>query len=124
MHELPLTEQIIDICSETAAKHHAHVKTIEIVLGEDSGFVGESIQMYFDVIGQGTLCEGAQLHIKGVKPKLRCRTCGELFVRKLFSFTCPHCGGEGEPTAIGKEFYVESVELDVPDAPVSGMEED
>ena len=115
MHELPLTEQIIDICSETAAKYKATVKAITLVVGEDSGFVGESIQMYFDVIGQGTVCEGAKLTSVGVKPKLKCQSCGELFERKLFSFTCPVCGGEGVPTEIGKEFYIKDVELDVPD---------
>lgn len=115
MHELPLTEQIINICSDTAAQYNAKVKGITIVVGEDSGFVGESIQMYFDVIGQGTVCEGAKLTIIGVKPKLRCESCNELFERKLFSFTCPYCGGNGFPTEIGKEFYIKDVELDVPD---------
>lgn len=115
MHELPITEQIVKICTQTAAKYNATVKTIELVVGEDSGFIGESIQMYFDVIGKGTVCEGAKLHITGVKPKLKCFACGEYFDRKPFSFTCPFCGGEGGPTEIGKEFYIKSVELDVPD---------
>lgn len=115
MHELPITEQIIEICSNTAAKYRAKVKHVTLVVGEDSGFIGESIQMYFDVIGQDTVCEGAKLSIIGVKPKLRCDACGELFERKLFSFTCPKCGGEGSPTEIGKEFYIKDVELDVPD---------
>lgn len=115
MHELPITEQIIAICSETAAKYNAKVKHVTLVVGEDSGFIGESIQMYFDVIGQDTVCEGAKLSIIGIKPKLRCLSCGELFERKLFSFTCPICAGEGVPTEIGKEFYIKDVELDVPD---------
>lgn len=120
MHELPITEQIISVCTETAAKYRAAVKKITLVVGEDSGFVGESIQMYFDVIGRDTVCEGAQLEIIGVKPKLRCEQCGELFERKLFSFTCPVCGGDGEPTEFGKEFYIKDVELDVPDDEASG----
>ena len=27
--------------------------------------------------------------------------------------TCPHCGGDGSPTEIGKEFYIESVDLEI-----------
>jgi hydrogenase nickel incorporation protein HypA/HybF len=65
--------------------------------------------MYFDVIARNTLCESAELLIKPVKPKLRCRSCGGLFLRKPFSFQCGECGGDGEPTEIGKEFYIESV---------------
>jgi hydrogenase nickel incorporation protein HypA/HybF len=116
MHELPITEQIIKIaeehCREAGA---AQVTKIHLVIGENSGIVGSSIQMYFDVIAEGTLCEGAQLFIEGVKPQLRCEKCGKHFERKRFSFQCPYCGGDGEPTPIGKEFYVKSVELEVED---------
>lgn len=125
MHELPITEQILHMCCDTARERKGTVKSIELVVGEDSGFIGESIQMYFDVLSEGTLCEGAVLSISGVKPMLRCRSCGELFARKLFSFTCPKCGGSGGPTEIGKELYIKSIELDIPDVEVNepGLEE-
>ena len=115
MHEYPVTVQIVEIASETARKKRGKVRRINLVVGEDSGFIGESIQMYFDVVAEGTPCEGAQLFIEGVKPQLRCEKCGKHFERKRFSFQCPYCGGDGEPTPIGKEFYVKSVELEVED---------
>ena len=115
MHEYPVTVQIVDIASETAKRNNGRVRRIDLVVGEDSGFIGESIQMYFDVVAEGTLCEGAQLFIEAVKPQLRCDSCGNLFERKRFSFHCPFCGGDGSPTEIGKEFYVKSVELEVED---------
>ena len=64
---------------------------------------------------QEPLCEGAQVTIEGVKPKLSCEKCGKLFERKRFSFTCPFCGGSGNPTETGKEFYIKDVELFVED---------
>ncbi len=115
MHEYPVTVQIVDIASEAARKNNGRVRRIDLVVGEDSGFIGESVQMYFDVIAEGTLCEGAKLVIEGVAPQLRCDSCGKLFERKRFSFQCPFCGGDGSPTEIGKEFYVKSVELEVED---------
>ena len=115
MHEYPVTVQIVEIASETAQQKRGKVRRIDLVVGEDSGFIGESIQMYFDVVAEGTLCEGAKLFIEGVKPQLRCEKCGKHFERKRFSFQCPYCGGDGEPTPIGKEFYVKSVELEVED---------
>jgi hydrogenase nickel incorporation protein HypA/HybF len=65
--------------------------------------------MYFDIIAEGTLCEGAALIVKPVKPKLRCAVCDALFYRRPMSFACPSCGADGAPTEIGKEFYIESV---------------
>lgn len=115
MHEYPVTREIVRIASETAEKKRAKVTGIDLVVGEDSGFVGESIQMYFDVVAEGTLCEGARLSIEGRKAKLKCLDCGKLFPRKMFSFTCPYCGGSGGPCEEGKEFYIKSVDLEVED---------
>ena len=95
MHEYPVTLEIIRLAEKTAEENHGRVRGIHLVIGEDSGFIGESIQMYFDVLAAGTLCEGAQVTIEGVKPKLSC--------------------GSGTPTETGKEFYIKDVELFVED---------
>ena len=59
MHEYPVTLEIIRLAEKTAEENHGRVRGIHLVIGEDSGFIGESIQMYFDVLAAGTLCEGA-----------------------------------------------------------------
>lgn len=112
MHEYPITQQIIKIAEKHATQLCAsRIKSIKLVVGDYSGFVGDSIQMYFDAISAGTKCEGATIEIVRVTPKMRCTACGELFSRQYLSFACPKCGGEGEPTEIGKEFYIESIEV-------------
>ncbi|MDR0854189.1 MAG: hydrogenase maturation nickel metallochaperone HypA [Clostridiales Family XIII bacterium] len=112
MHEYPVTEQIIGIATKHGLDARAsEVSVIHLVVGEQSGYIGESIQMYFDIISEGTLCEGARLDIKSVRPKLSCPSCGTLFERKPMSFACPKCGTDGAPTEIGKEFYIESIEV-------------
>lgn len=113
MHEYPITEQIIKICEDHCRQAKANkVTKVNLVIGDYSGYVGDSVQMYFDIISQGTLCDGALVEIQHIKPKLRCSECGELFYKKPLSFECPHCGGEGGPTDIGKEFYIESIEVE------------
>lgn len=112
MHEYPITQRIIEIAGEYAAKNNeTEVKVINLVVGDYSGYVASSIELYFDIIAEGTLCEKAKLNIERVIPKLRCGSCGELFVRKPFSFECPNCKGEGGPTEIGQEFYIRSIEV-------------
>ncbi len=74
MHEYPITEQLIKIAEEHCEKAGAHkVTRINLVVGEYSGFVPESIHMYFDMISEGTKCEGAEIDITRVKAKLSVR---------------------------------------------------
>lgn len=112
MHEYPITQRIIEIAGEYAVKNNAdEVKIINLVVGDYCGYVASSIELYFELIAAGTPCEKAKLHIERVVPKLKCNQCGELFVRKPFSFECPICSSEGSPTEVGKEFYIKSIEI-------------
>ena len=113
MHEYPITEQIIKIASRHCQEAGAEkVTEINLVVGEYSGYIAESIRMYFDLISKDTDCEGAKINIANVKPKLRCSKCGELFYKELLMFECPLCGGEGNPSEIGKEFYIDSIQVE------------
>ena len=112
MHEYPITKQIIEIAEAYAKENNAEeIKIINLVVGDYSGYVASSINLYFKTIAQESLCKNAKLKIKRIKPKLKCNKCGKLFIRKLFSFECPICDGQGEPTDIGREFYIKSIEI-------------
>jgi hydrogenase nickel incorporation protein HypA/HybF len=112
MHEYPLVQSVIKTASTHALEHKAtHVNSIRLVVGDGTGYVPESIQMYFDILAKGTVCEGAQIIIKRVKPVMKCEACGREFERSPFSFDCPDCGGLGSPTEIGKELYVDEIEI-------------
>ncbi len=113
MHELPITEQIVKtadrFCREEGG---SRVLKVNMVIGDYSGYVGEAIQTYFGIIADGTLCEGASLEFVKVEPKLRCTKCGKLFKKQLFTFECPYCGGQGEKSEVGSEFYIDTIEIE------------
>ena len=114
MHEYPITKRIVEIAEEYARNNggdNVRVTRITLVAGDAAGSVPDTVAMYFDEIAKGGPCQGATLEIKRVIPKLRCTVCGELFTRKPFSFSCPSCGADGAPTDIGREFYMESIEI-------------
>lgn len=112
MHEYPVTLEIIRLAEQAARQQGADsVGLISLVIGDLSGYVGDSVRMYFDIISKGTLCEGCELEIKRIETKLKCDSCGKLFKRKPYSFDCPFCGGEGLPTDTGKEFYIDYIEV-------------
>lgn len=113
MHELPITQHIIEVADKHCRENGGiRVLKVNLVVGEYSGYVGEAIQNYFEVITEGTFCEGAVCEIKSVEPKLRCNKCGRLFKKQMLTFDCPYCDGQGEQTDIGKEFYIDTIEIE------------
>lgn len=109
MHELPVTQEILDIALRHAGERR--ITAITLVIGELSGFIDDSIQFYFNVLAQGTGAEGAVLHFKRVPVRFRCRQCGTEFAAALHAWHCPHCQAMGGEVIAGKEFFVESIEV-------------
>src|SRR5574344_2015798 len=104
MHDYHEAIRIIECATEEAHKKgKSKVTKINLVIGESSGYSGDSVKMYFEDESVGTVCEGAELNIRSVKPMLRCPNCNELFARKPFEFNCPTCNTEGVPSEVGKE---------------------
>lgn len=113
MHESSVIESILNIVVDKVNNSQSvKIKKISIIVGEDTGFMGDSLQFYFNRYSEGTIAEGAVLDMSFVKSKLICPKCGIYFERKRFEFNCPDCAEEGEPTKIGKECYIDSIEIE------------
>jgi len=113
MHELAITQSMLDIVLEQAEKVRAKkVSRINLTVGEMSGFVEECVQFYFNFLVKGTLAEGATLSFTTIPAKARCRGCGKDFALKEFDWTCPHCGDNSIEIIAGKELLVESIEVE------------
>ena len=112
MHELAVTEDILRIVTEYAEKGDAErVTDINIVIGELSSFVDDSIQFYFNMLAPETIAEGATLHFERIKTRFRCRNCGHEFEPEDRNWLCPKCQSLGGDVIAGKEFFVESIEV-------------
>lgn len=113
MHELAITEDILHIAVEHAEQAEAKRLTdIHITIGDLSSVVDDSVQFYFDFLSPGTLAEGAQLHFKRIRTRLRCRNCGQEFEPRGMDWRCPGCQALGGDVIAGKEFFVESIEVE------------
>ena len=115
MHELPVTESILNIVIKHASK--ADVKkivSISLKIGEMSDLEDEWIQKYFDYLSKGTVAEGAKLKIEKIPVTFRCLSCNEIYpvqIRTNKEFICPVCGG-GESTMVsGREYHVKDMEV-------------
>lgn len=113
MHELSLTEKILNLVLEQAAEHSAHrVTKIKMVIGELSGMIPECVDQYFRLIAANTPAAEAQLEFVKSKAKLYCPVCEQKFEKQLADFLCPTCKNLGQLTEGGRECFVESIEVD------------
>jgi hydrogenase nickel incorporation protein HypA/HybF len=114
MHEAGLTQNILDLALGKAREvKAARVNSIDLVIGELSGAVGDSIRFYFECLSRGTPAEGAALNIREVPARLRCRDCGrEFHPEDVAAWLCPGCGSQGVEVTGGRELYIDSMEVD------------
>ena len=113
MHELAITQSILDIAQKVAAEHGAaKVKSVRIMLGEYSGVVPQCIQDYFDVVSKGTVVEGAFLDIRRLPVIIRCNACKKESRINRLHVACPECGSTDLKLIQGREFYIESLEVE------------
>lgn len=112
MHEYAVTRGLLDIVLEEAKKADAsQILEIKLVIGDLSTIIDESVQMYFDIMSEDTLAQGAKLLFRRVPAEFCCKTCGHKYIKPAKGFDCPECGGIGMPTGVGREFYIESIEV-------------
>ena len=65
MHELAITQSILDISLQAAQAQHAQrIRAIRLTVGPFSGVVPECVQMYLDVLAKGTIAEGAKIEAR------------------------------------------------------------
>lgn len=112
MHELAVTESILDLASKTARQAGAQrVMDIYLVIGQLSSIIDDSVQFYWDMISENTLCQGARLHFDRVPARFRCSDCGEEFALEKELQPCPRCSSLRAQVIQGDEFRMESIEI-------------
>ena len=113
MHELAITQSILDVTRKAAEEHGAgRVLSVRIVLGQYSGVVPQCVQDYFDVVSRDTIAQGARLEFRRLPAVIRCERCGrdsEIDIRQV---RCPLCGSTRLKLIQGREFYIESLEAE------------
>ncbi len=113
MHELSVTQNIIEIVNRHAQQAGAsRVARIHLVIGDLSSIVDDSVQFYFDYLSEGTPCAHAELVFCRVGVRLVCRECGASWQPEDADWRCPACGQRRAQVAEGREFYVDSIEVE------------
>ncbi len=109
MHELAVTENLLNLALTHAGGNR--VTDLYIVIGQLSSFIDESVQMYWDIISEGTLAEHSQLHFSRIPAEMKCRDCQYSYPLTADQFACPECGSGQVSLVSGDEFYLDSIEI-------------
>lgn len=114
MHELSVTQNIVNIAVEAAqGAGSPRITAIDLLVGELTGFVTDSIQFYFDLLSKGTVAEGAVLRVRREPASATCTGCGHVFHPEIpFLPACPVCGSSAVRLAGGRDLRVESIEVE------------
>jgi hydrogenase nickel incorporation protein HypA/HybF len=113
MHELAVTQGVLDIslrhASEAGAKQ---ITDINLVIGQFSSIVDDSVQFYWDIIANGTIAQGATLHFNRIPGEMTCGNCGHVFQPNDKAFECPSCSSGFVRITKGEEFRVDSIDVE------------
>jgi hydrogenase nickel incorporation protein HypA/HybF len=114
MHELSVTENILEIALRHATQANAsRVTDVYLTIGRLSSIVDDSVQFYWDIVGEDTLCKGATLHFKRIPARLLCLNCHNEFELEDELIPCPRCGSAQLKVLTGEEFYVDSIGVEM-----------
>jgi hydrogenase nickel incorporation protein HypA/HybF len=108
MHELGITRNIVAIVSEHAGS--ARVKRVAVEIGKLSAVMPDAIRFCFEVCARGTPLEGAELEIREIAGRGRCRACGETFDLALPFGRCG-CGSAQVQCIAGEEMNIKEMEV-------------
>lgn len=113
MHEMAITEQLLTTALRHATQARAaRITRLNLVVGQFSSVVDDSVQFYWDFVAKGTIAEGAVLHFTRIPGVFACRDCGGSFSIAEFDGQCPGCGGGQVSVVSGDEFQLESIEVE------------
>jgi hydrogenase nickel incorporation protein HypA/HybF len=108
MHELSITESIVEAITERVGASTVGVVRLEI--GGLSGVVADAVRFCFEVCAQGTPLEGARLEIAEVPGRTYCRDCLITAESTDGILLCP-CGSANVEVVDGRQLKIRNVEL-------------
>jgi hydrogenase nickel incorporation protein HypA/HybF len=113
MHEMALTESIVEIAAEGARKEGAaKVKRVCVEVGALSHVEPEALEFCFAAVSAGTIVEGAILEIDRVAGEGWCPDCRKPVVIAERFAPCPECAGFHVRVTSGDALRVREIEIE------------
>ncbi|WP_068272939.1 hydrogenase maturation nickel metallochaperone HypA [Aldersonia kunmingensis] len=111
MHEMAITQSVVDAVCEHAAGRTVHQVTVAV--GALCAVVPEAMQFCFELATEETVAEGARLDIELVPGTAECKACGSAFTLDSLILLCD-CGSADVEVTSGRELRIRSMEVSGP----------
>ncbi len=108
MHEMAITQSVVDAVCEHAAGRRVH--SIKLEIGALCAVVPDSMQFCFELATEGTVADGARLDLDVQPGVAHCRTCGREFQLADLILLCP-CGSADVEVLAGRDMKILSMEV-------------
>jgi len=113
MHELSITQSIVDIACEHARQAGVQqVLAVTVEIGALAGVVPEAVSFCYESVTQGTLLEGVPLRIDWLEARGRCGACGHEQTIDNYFEICEKCGGIALDVFQGEELRIKELEVE------------
>ena len=113
MHELAVTKGLLKICLEEGEKHKIKkIRKINIKVGELTDLLPACIEYYFNIVSKDTIAENTKINVEKIPVEIKCNECGYRGVLGKNNYVCPKCKGIVYEITKGKEFYLDTMEVD------------
>jgi hydrogenase nickel incorporation protein HypA/HybF len=115
MHELQVTEKILDIVLKHAQANSVNkVLSIQLKIGDLSDLENEWVQRYFDYLSKDTIAANAKLKIERSPVVMKCDSCSNSFevnIKEVKDIQCPDCGNKKCSLVSGRDYYIKDMEV-------------
>ncbi|MDV3125104.1 hydrogenase maturation nickel metallochaperone HypA [Mycobacterium sp. 21AC1] len=108
MHELAITQSVVDAVCEHAAGRRVH--SVKLEVGALCAVVPDSMLFCFDMITEGTAADGARLDLDIHPGTAHCRVCGTDFELTDLILLCG-CGSADVEVTAGRDLRILSMEV-------------
>ncbi|MBI3771568.1 MAG: hydrogenase maturation nickel metallochaperone HypA [Gammaproteobacteria bacterium] len=112
MHEHSLCKSLLQQIEAFAQEHKARkVKSVTLDIGPLAGIDPEELRQAFPHNSDGTIAEGAELIVRLIPLRFKCRDCGCESEGDLKHMHCSHCQSDNTRLLDGDQMHIADMEL-------------
>lgn len=108
MHEMALTQSVVETVCEHAAGRRVH--SVKVEIGALCAVVADAMAFCFELATEGTVADGARLDVDIRPGAARCRSCAGHFELNDPILLCP-CGSADVEVLDGRDLKILSMEV-------------